>query len=261
MDLELTGKRVLVTGASRGIGRAIAHAFVREGAQVVLVSRAREDLERVRDDFLGRYPGSSVDVVAADLRESAVAAEIGRAVPDADVLVNNAGAIPHGSLLDLADDAWVEGWQLKVFGYIRLTREFYRRMKERGGGVVVNVIGFAGERFLPSYVAGSTGNAALIAFTKTVGAVSPADGIRVVGVNPGPTLTERLKTRMLQRAYAELGDPERWPELTRDFPFGRPGQPEEIADTVAFLASPRAGYITGSIVDVEGGMANRPIAT
>ena len=261
MELGLSGKTALITGASRGIGRAIADALAREGCHLILVSRSEADLAAARDEIIAAAPDINVRICAADLRELKAIASIVREFREVDILVNNAGAIPHGGLLDVEDNAWLDGWQLKVFGHIRMTRGLYASMKSRGGGVIINVIGYAGERLLATYIAGSSGNAALIAFTKAVGAVSPADGIRVVGVNPGPILTERLQKRLEKRAGEELGAASRWPELTRDFPFGRAGMPAEVADTVAFLASARAGYITGTVINVDGGMANRPIST
>ena len=114
---------------------------------------------------------------------------------------------------------------------------------------------------MPTYIAGSTGNAALIAFTHAVGAANAADGIRVVGINPGPILTDRLLKRLRERALTEFGDPDKWRAFTQDMPFGRPGDPREIADVVAFLASSRAGYISGTVVSVDGGLANRPAPT
>jgi NAD(P)-dependent dehydrogenase (short-subunit alcohol dehydrogenase family) len=261
MDLAIAGQRALVTGASRGIGRAIASTLAAEGCRLVLVARDASALDTVRDDLVRRHPGADVVTRAADLSRPEAIAGFAAAVPDVQILVNNAGAIPHGGLLDVADDAWMGGWQLKVHGHIRMTRVFYAHMRERRAGVVVNVIGVAGERVMSSYVAGSSGNAALIAFTKAVGSASPADGIRVVGVNPGPILTERLQARLLGRARAELGDEGRWRELMAPMPFGRAGQPEEIASVVAFLASPRAGYMSGTIVNVDGGISNRPTPT
>jgi NAD(P)-dependent dehydrogenase (short-subunit alcohol dehydrogenase family) len=179
---------------------------------------------------------------------------------DADILVKIAGGIPPGDLLSLEDADWKRGGELKVFGQIRLMRGFYAAMKARGGGVIVNVIG-AGERVMPSYIAGSTGNAALIAFTRAVDTASPGDNIRVVGVSPGPIATERLVPRLEQRSVVGPGGANPWRALRFHMPFGRPGHPEEVAHTVAFLASDRAGHIMGSIVNVDGGMAQRPVPT
>lgn len=261
MDLELRAKKAVVTGASRGIGRAIATALAQEGCTVVLAARSEPDLTAAAESIAARHADASLILEPGDLSRPEVQAALIERHGDAEVLVNNAGAIPHGDLLGLDDAAWVHGWELKVFGQIRLTRGFYAAMKARGGGVIVNVIGAAGERVMPSYIAGSTGNAALIAFTRAVGTASPGDNIRVVGVSPGPIETERLVRRLEGRAAAELGDARRWRELAAHMPFGRPGHPQEVADTVAFLASPRAGFITGSIVNVDGGMAQRPVPT
>jgi len=252
---------VLVTGASRGIGKAIALVLASEGCRMVLVARSQPDLEALRSEILRTYPRATVHLESLDLRGRNAIDDLVIRHPEVEILINNAGAIPHGGLLDLSDDAWLDGWTLKVFGQIRMTRSYYGLMKQRGRGVIVNVIGYSGERMLASYVAGSSGNAALIAFTKAVGSVSAADGIRVVGVNPGPILTERLRMRLERRAAAELGNADDWPKLMLAMPFGRAGEPIEVADVVAFLSSPRAAYISGTIVTVDGGMTNRPIPT
>jgi NAD(P)-dependent dehydrogenase (short-subunit alcohol dehydrogenase family) len=144
-----------------------------------------------------------------------------------------------------------------VFGYINMTRAFYAAMKKRGGGVIINILGVAGERLEPGYIAGSTGNAGLMAFTKTMGAASPADNIRVVGINPGPIATERLETIMQKRAQNLLGDLSRWREMYKPLPFGRAGKPEEIAHMVAFLASDLSAYTTGTVVTIDAGAASK----
>ena len=119
------------------------------------------------------------------------------------------------------------------------------------GGVIVNVIGAAGEWLIPDYICGSTGNAALVAFTKALGKGAVKDGMRVVGINPGPVATDRMSGRLKAEAKAQFGDESRWMELTRNMAFGRPGKPEEIADAVAFLASPLSGYTTGTILTID----------
>jgi len=172
---------------------------------------------------------------------------------DLDILVNNAGAIPPGGLLDVSDEAWRSAWDLKVFGFIALTRALYPAMAARRSGVIVNVIGVAGEKYPPGYIAGATGNAALMALTRALGRSSTADGIRVVGINPGPIATARQQMLARARAKKELGDAERWRELYKTMPFGRAGKPEEIGYAVAFLASPLSGYTSGTILTIDGG--------
>lgn len=163
--------------------------------------------------------------------------QLAEASSDADILVNNAGDIPAGSLAIVDDAAWRRGFDLKVFGYITLARAFYGRLKGRGG-VIVNVIGNSGENWDASYIAGSTGNAALMSFTKALGGASLDDGIRVVGVNPGPVATDRMLKIMKRKAIDMLGSEDRWEELFDRYPGKRPATSEEVADLVAFLASP-----------------------
>jgi len=166
--------------------------------------------------------------------------------------VNNAGAIPPGALTAVDNDTWRRAWDLKVFGFISLCRAIYPAMAAKKSGVIINVIGAAGEKFPANYIAGAAGNASLMAFTRALGRASPADGIRVVAINPGATSTQRLEMLMRHRAQEVLGDPDRWLELCKDMPFGRPGTPEEIANAVAFLASPRSGYTTGTVLTIDG---------
>ena len=180
---------------------------------------------------------------------------------DVDILVNNAGAIPSGSLMEIDDATWRHAWELKVFGFINLTRELYRRMGERRAGVIVNVIGVAGERPRSGYIAGTSGNAALMAFTRALGAESVDRGVRVVGVNPGGIRTERAIDHYKEMAARELGDAARWPEIQAKLAASRParrtGNPEQVADLVAFLASARASHISGTIVTIDNGNSVR----
>jgi NAD(P)-dependent dehydrogenase (short-subunit alcohol dehydrogenase family) len=243
MDLNLQGKRVLVTGGSKGIGLACAEAFAAEGADVRVASRKPE--------------GSKFTAKAVDLAAKGAAEQLGDWAGDLDVLVNNAGAIPGGNLLKVDEDTWRKAWDLKVFGYINLSRRVYARMKEKRSGVIVNIIGSAGEKLDAAYIAGSTANAGLMAFTKALGGASHADGIRVVGINPGPVATDRLKSLYRQRAESILGDAGRYEELFKDMSFGRPGKPEEIAAAVLFLASARSAYTSGTILTIDGGLSAR----
>jgi NAD(P)-dependent dehydrogenase (short-subunit alcohol dehydrogenase family) len=258
MDLALSGRRALITGASKGIGFASAKLLAQEGCDVVLVSRTMPDLERAKSEIETTAPKVRVEIAAHDLsKDEAVPALVERFGGRIDILVNNAGAIPGGTLADIDQPRWREAWELKLFGYVGMTRAFHAKMAARKSGVIVNVIGAAGERVSASYIAGSTANAGLMAFTRALGAASPAQGVRVVGINPGPVSTGRLETLQRGRAKSLYGDPERWREMLADLPFGRAATPEEIAAMVAFLASDLSAYTTGTIVTIDGGLSHK----
>jgi NAD(P)-dependent dehydrogenase (short-subunit alcohol dehydrogenase family) len=254
MDLHLAGKRVLVTGASKGIGLAAARAFAAEGCHLHLAARNEAALAAIRAE-IGAAHRVTVTIHPADLGAPGAMARLAEAAGDIDVLINNAGDIPAGPLDALAMADVRLGFELKLLGYMELTKLVYAGMKAAGGGVILNDIGNSGENWDADYIAGSTGNAALMAFTRALGGVSLDDGIRVVGVNPGPVATDRMVKLMQRRALDRLGDAGRWEELFADYPGGRPARPEEVADLMLFLASPRAGYISGTIVTIDGGIA------
>ncbi len=254
MDLQLAGKRVLVTGGSKGIGQASAEVLADEGCDLILVARDSAVLERTAAAIRDRRQ-VSVRTIAADLSSDAAVRRVAGEAGEIDILVNNAGAIPPGNLGAVDDATWRRAWDLKVFGFISLCRAVYPALAARRSGVIVNVIGAAGERFDPNYIAGSAGNAALMGFTRALGRAAPADNLRVVGINPGPIATARLEMLSRTRAGQQLGDPERWRELFAKMPFGRAGTPEEIGNAVAFLASPRSGYTSGTILTIDGGGA------
>jgi NAD(P)-dependent dehydrogenase (short-subunit alcohol dehydrogenase family) len=245
MELGLRGRKALITGASKGIGLACSAALAEEGCDVILVSRNGADLEKAAQHIRSK---SNVSVTwhATDLSSSTAVTELTTAYPDIDILVNNAGAIPGGSI-DAVDEArWRHAWDLKVFGYINMTRAYLALMRPRRSGVIINMLGLAGEKPDSAYIAGSAGNASLM-----------ADNIRVVGINPGPVLTERLETLLRNKARVSHGDESRWEEFLEPLPFGRAAHVEEVAAMTAFLASDRASYISGTIVTIDGGAANR----
>lgn len=252
MDLNLAGKRALITGGSKGIGRAAAEALADEGCDLVLVARDPATLDAAAAGIRGRRQ-VNVRTISADLSSDAAVRKVATEAGEIDILVNNAGAIPPGDLLAVDDATWRKAWDLKVFGFISLCRAVYPQMKARRSGVIVNVIGAAGEQFPSGYIAGAAGNASLMAFTRALGKQAPGDGLRVVAINPGPVETERLVMLQKDRAAKELGDPERWRELTKGMPFGRPAKPEEIGWAVAFLASERSGYTSGTVLTINGG--------
>lgn len=256
MELELRGKRALVTGGSKGIGRACAEALAAEGCRVSIAARDAAALEAAAAAMRERH-GVDVAQRSVDLSQPGAAEALAQWAGELDILINNAGAIPGGDLLKVDEPTWRRAWDLKVFGYINLTRQVYARMKRSGGGVILNVIGAAGEKMDASYIAGSSANAGLMAFTRALGGASHADGIRVLGINPGPVATERLESLYRQRAEARLGDAARYRELFAGMSFGRPATPEEIAAAAAFLVSARSAYTSGCILTIDGGAAAR----
>lgn len=256
MDLKLSGKTVLITGASQGIGAGLAEVFAEEGADLHLVARQTDKLSTLAERLRSQH-GVAVTIQGADLSEMNAAEDISRQAGDIDILINNAGAIPSGTLWQVDARSWRRGWEVKVLGYIDMTREIYPRMKARGRGVILNNIGIGGEVFDASYIAGSSGNAALMAFTRALGGTSLDDNIRVIGINPGPVATERVEKFHRKRATELLGDENRYTELLAQQPRGRPATVREIADAFAFLASDRSAYTSGAIVTLDGGISSR----
>lgn len=254
MDLELRGRRVFVTGGSRGIGFAVARAFLREGASVTISGRSREGLEAARARLAS---DGEVAIRACDMLDPAALEALAAECEDWDVLVNNAGATPTGPIEAVSRADWEEGLGLKVVATALLTKHAFAAMKRRGSGVIVNLIGNCGERPDADIIIGTVTNAGMMNFTRALGAIAPDHGVRVVGVNPGPTATERLVALMRRKSLDRTGDPDRWEELVSPLPFGRAADPAEIANLVVFAASPAAGYVSGAILTVDGGVAAR----
>lgn len=250
MELGLTGRHAIVTGASKGIGFAVAQTLADEGCRVTLVARNAAELERAA----GRV-GRGAAAFAADLSDGAEVDRLWTTLGTPDILVNNAGAIPAGDIAAIDEATWRAAWDLKVFGYINLCRHAMGAMAARGSGVIVNVIGAGGEKPVPGYIAGAGGNAALMAITRALGSTSLAHGVRVVGVNPGPIRTARMETMLRVNAKDKLGDEDRWRELLDA--RHPPGEPAHIAALVAFLASDLSANTTGTIVTADGGASGR----
>ena len=256
MEMGLQGRTALVTGASRGIGKAIAAALAAEGCHLELAATNEGLLAELAADLARRY-GVAVRIHPGDLTREEDRERLGLEARNVDILVNNAGAVPRGSIEEVDDAAWRQGWELKVFGYINLTRAIYPAMRARGSGVIVNVIGVAGVQPNANYIATTTANAAMIMFTASLGGDSVRHGVRVVGVNPGPTISDRFVGGQRRRAKRLLGEEERWPEFLEDLPMGRASTVEEVADTVVFLASDRARAISGTSILIDGGLMSR----
>lgn len=252
MDMQLAGKRVLITGGSKGIGLACAQAFAAEGCDLVLVGRDAATLGAAADTVRGAAQ-VRVETLAADLSRPEERERLHAAFPQVDILVNNAGAIPAGRLQDIPFARWQQAWDLKVLGYVHMCQMYYAGMEAKGAGVILNIIGMAGRAPRMGYICGGAGNAALIAFTSALGGAAQASGVRVLGINPSATRTERMETQARVNAQLKFGDPERWAETLTGLPYGRAIEAAEIADLSVFLASPRAAYVNGTVVDVDGG--------
>lgn len=263
MDLNLAGRTALVTGASRGIGFAVAKCLIGEGVRVRIAARPGERIEKAAAAL--RAAGAK-DFVAygLDLSLTEKRAELEERCGDVDILINCAGIIPRQTIEEMSEEAWRQSWELKLFGSIDLTRRYYARMKARGGGVIINVIGSAGLRPDYKFAAGSVANSALMSLTSALGGVSPDFNVRILGINPGSVATERTIDNLKRVAKQRFGDESRWQEIDSEMdktrPFGRNQRPEQIAAVIAFLASDHAQYVTGTTITVDGGATARTMA-
>ncbi len=255
MELNLNNKTALITGASKGIGKAIAESMANEGCNLILTARSTDKLNELKINLQKRH-NISVEVIAIDLSKKNAVEKVSDFCSKIDILINNAGAIPPGNISDINEDTWRNAWDLKVFGYINLTRLIYNKMKDAKKGVILNIIGSAGQKPMYNYIAGTTANAGLMAFTKALSNGSTANGIRVLGINPGFTTSDRLITMMKGKAKEQFNDESRWEELFKDLPFKRAAKAEEVADLTTFLVSPRCDYISGTIIAIDAGHAN-----
>jgi 3-oxoacyl-[acyl-carrier protein] reductase len=256
MASEFAGKVVVVTGGSRGIGRAIAEGFASEGASTVLAASSEANLTKAADAIAGKA-SIRPDICAADLRTEAGCETVFRFVSKrhgrCDILVNSAGATRAGAFLDLADDVWQDGFALKFFGCVRLCRLFWPLLKA-GKGHVVNIIGGAARTPDPEFLVGGSVNAAMHNFTKGLAGLGKRDGVNVNAVLPGMTETERVEQLFKQRAAASgtSVDDVRSSLIAKEG-LARLGKPEDVAALALFLCSERARHIQGTAIAVDGG--------
>lgn len=247
------GRRALITGGSKGIGLAIAQSLSAEGCDLHLAARTQSELEKVAAEIRAQC-GVKVAVHPADLSDGESCRVLAEACGDIDILVNSAGGIPRGTVLDLDEERWRKAWDLKVFGTINLTRAVYGPMCRRGKGVIVNIVGLSGDRPDAYDIAGSSANAALIMFSRSLGGDSIRYGVRVVAVNPGPVETEKHVRDTERLAQEKFGDKARWRDVMAGLPMRRAALPGEVSGMVAFLCSDHASYISGSAVTIDGGL-------
>lgn len=255
MDLGLQGKAVLVTGGSKGIGLACARAFLAEGARVAIASRSKVNLVAAERQL--KSEGHEVARVAGDLIDPAAArrmvAEAEQAVGPIEVLVNSAGAAKRTPPQELTPETWRAAMDAKYFTYVHAIDAVIKGMAARGRGAIVNVIGVGGKVASPTHLPGGAANAALMLVTAGLAAAYGRHGVRVNAVNPGATLTDRLKQGLEADAKLDgITVEEALARATARVPLGRLARPEEIADAVLFLASERASYVTGAMLAMDG---------
>ncbi len=256
MAKEFDGKVVVVSGGSRGIGRAIAVAFAREGAQTVLAAASAANLAEGAK-AVKAAGGPEAMTIAGDLRTlegcQQVFDQVKARFKRCDVLVNNAGATKGGKFFELPDDAWIDGFALKFYGTVRLTRLFWPLLKETQGNII-NIVGGAARSPGPLFLIGGAVNAAMANFSKALTAMGNSDDINVNVIHPGQTQTDRILQLQEQMAKAQ----NKTIEQVRDEGLSktglrRIGQPEDVAELAVFLASAKGRHIQGTSVTVDGG--------
>lgn len=255
MDLQLKGKHVLITGGTRGIGYACAVEFLREGCRVSIVGRDGARADKARST-LGKGL-EAVGAFAADLADAAAALQvIDKAEAERgpiDILVNSAGAARRTPFAELEPQAWRDAMDAKFFTYVNVMDPLVKRMGARGGGAIVNVVGMGGKIATTTHIAGGAANAALMLASAGLAAAWGPKGVRVNAVNPTLTLTDRLAEGLAADARMRNTSAEEvLKQAEARMPLGRLAQPEDIAAAVVFLASPRAGYISGAILSMDG---------
>ncbi len=255
METRLKSKIAIVTGANRGIGRAIALRLAREGAQVVLCARDANLLGQAVQEIEsegGRAASLSVDLREPDAAKRTVDFTL-KTYGHVDIVVNNAGATKRGDFLELTDEDWVDGFALKFFGAMRLTRAAWPHLKARAG-TVLNISGVGGRMPGALFTIGGSVNAALLSFTKAMADIGIRDGVQVNAVNPGSIRTERYR-RMLEATAKQQGTDVETAErkLIESARTTRVGEPEDIAALVAFVVSPEGRFLQGSLIDMDGG--------
>jgi NAD(P)-dependent dehydrogenase (short-subunit alcohol dehydrogenase family) len=252
---KLEGKVAIITGSSKGIGRAIAFRLAQEGSRVVICARTPDVVNQVATE-IGKS-GGTASAIPLDLRTPDASPRLVdftlKTFGRIDIVINNAGATKRGEFVELSDDDWLDGFALKFFGAVRLTRGAWPHLKARSGSVV-NICGGGGRTPGPYFAIGGSVNAALLSFTKSMADVGIRDGVQVNAVNPGTIRTDRMKLRLAEIVAAQkidLASAER--ELVRTSQVTRIGEPEDVANLVAYIVSPEGRFLQGALIDIDGG--------
>ena len=252
MDMNLTGKIAVVTGASRGIGYAIAHALAAQGMRLVLAARSKDLLEQLALSLPVDCLVQAVDLRDPETPDALIAAALAH-FGQLDLLVNNAGATKRGDFLTLSDADWSDGYALKFFGAMRCCRAAWPLLKLNHGSIV-NIVGIGGRTGSAEFTIGGSVNSALLNLTKSLADRGIKEGVRVNAINPGSIATERLQSRIrVFAAEQHLDEVNAAQELAKSMGISRFGLPEEIADAVVYLASSHSKYIHGAVLDIDGG--------
>ena len=258
MDLGLRGKVALVVAASKGLGKAVAMELSREGAHVAIAARTEAELQAAAEE-IRRVAGNRVLALPADVSVAAEIEALGRAVEAeygrVDILVNNAGGPRPGTFSDMADEDWLNAVNLNLLSAIRLTRWVLPGMRQRRWGRIINMTSFSVKQPVPNLILSNVARVGVVSMAKTLSRQVAGEGITVNNVCPGYVLTDRLRNLAASNARTENKTPEEiiagWES---SIPAGRLGRPEELAALIAFLASERAAYITGTTIQVDGGL-------
>lgn len=247
----LDDRVAIVTGANRGIGKAIAARLARDGAHVVIAARDGDLLNQAADEI--RRSGGKADAISVDLRQPEGAQKLVEFAVErcggVDIVVNCAGAARRGEFLELSEEDWQDGFALKFFGYVRLSRAAWPHLVQRKGALL-NIIGVGGRTPGADFSIGGSVNGALITFTKSLAALGVRDGVRVNAINPGSVRTARLNQQMTSQGIDPASGVD---ELVRRAGVTRIGEPEDVAELASFVLSPAGSWFQGSIIDLDGG--------
>ncbi len=261
MDLGLDGKTAIVTGGSAGIGLACAKMLFSEGVNVSIAARDQQRLDRAKLDIESALTGKATPIVIAISADLTKPEDVNRVIETSverweriDILINNAGSAGGGDFLDLKDEAYLDAWNLKLLGYIRMVRAVMPYMKEQGDGRIVNIIGGAAHTPSATFLPGSTANAAILNFTKGISKELSRFQIRINAISPGATATERARRLARERAETKgISEEQELAHSIESIPLGRMVDPDEIAAMAALMVSDRTASLTGAEIIIDGG--------